>query len=108
MKTREELKVKIEECVSLYQELTTLLIELQGLLGLSHESRLLTCMGHILDNYIGSVEALLDVKTEWLRWYIYDNDCGSQGFSFSMSGENFHPVTNIDELLDAVIQKSPS
>jgi hypothetical protein len=50
-------------------------------------------------------EALLDVidKDGWIQWFIYDNDCGANGY-FAVGGKGKRKITTLKQLADLLVK----
>ena len=50
-------------------------------------------------------DALLDVIDEdgWIQWFIYDNDCGANGYLAAI-GKKKHKITTLKELANFLVK----
>jgi hypothetical protein len=50
-------------------------------------------------------DALLDVIDEdgWIQWFIYDNDCGANGY-FAVGGKSKRKITTLKQLAELLVK----
>jgi hypothetical protein len=57
----------------------------------------------LFDEYLKLIEEKLgDSKTNWVSWYIFDNDCGKKNFKVTVNGVEFK-IGSIKQLVTKVL-----
>jgi len=88
----------ITKAVESKLQLDSLYDELYNMFGMNPESKYSTIVYSILGNYIDLVAEVIGDRSEWLEWYIWDNECGSKGFEAGVN-DNIRSVKTPEDLL---------
>lgn len=99
--TRAEKCHIIETLVEHHQELQKVYDVLDYVVGIQPESPLFDKTWRMFDAYLYNTARLVDDPDEMLAWYVYDNDCGNNGFTI-----NDIPVWSVSELV-VMMEESP-
>jgi hypothetical protein len=54
--------------------------------------------------YIELIAELIGVKSDWISWYVWENDFGEKGMSAGYDGK-LKPITNLKELYELITDK---
>jgi len=100
-----------EEKQKLIDKLLARRVELQetcaafDAIGLSIESDLQHSLWSTFDDYLDLVSIVVGDKSEWLAWYVFENNSGTGGLTASLSADENAPMILIDttsKLLDLI------
>jgi len=106
---KKEIKARLEECLGLYKQSEIALNQLEKCFGNNVvDSAVGNAMFQNFDAYTKALSILIGDESEWLMWYIYDNDCGEKELKASVGKKktwNYRKkVQNLDDLVDLIIE----
>jgi hypothetical protein len=76
----------------------------QGLKKLVDGSFIINYNSMLMALYIELIAELIGVKSDWISWYIWENDFGEKGMSAGYDGK-LKPITNLKELYELITDK---
>lgn len=85
--TRAEKLEMLENLFSIYTKVHKQLNVLQTTLNPDPGCRLYTTIFKLMDIAIDTTALVLEEKEGWLRWMVYENDCGHKGLEAGHNGE---------------------
>lgn len=71
----------------------------KALLGASPESPMVTAMYDAFQGYTDALGAQIGDQSNWLDWYLWDNDAGKRGFQAGEKGKE-RPIRNLKHLVN--------
>lgn len=91
MTTKDKVKI-VKQLVSAWKSLEKNIDKVDGAIGIDIESPFMDVIYRSFDNYIESVAMLVGDESEWLKWYIFENDCGNNRLEAQVSIDNEEPI----------------
>jgi hypothetical protein len=55
----------------------------------------------LFDHSLDSVVSQIGDEGEWVRWFIYENDCGKKGYKAGL-GNDLNKIKTVEELLELI------
>lgn len=97
-----ENKQRIETLIETYQNLGNCFDGLFDIFGHGViDSELFDKTYQCFDRYKETVSEIVGDKSDWIGWYIYDNDCGEKGLEAGHE-DNMKSIETIDDLLELI------
>lgn len=100
--TFEEKVAKIKELVEIYLELDSIYSEFYIATNSPPDSPLFKPVFKLLDKHIETISAIVGDKSDWLSWYIFDNNCGYGDLAVQIAGEEEKKVESVEELVKLI------
>ena len=97
-----ENKQRIETLIETYKNLENSFDGLFDIFGHGViDSELFDRTFRCFDRYKEAVSEIVGDKSDWIGWYIYDNDCGKNGLEAGHE-DNMKSIETIDDLLELI------
>lgn len=94
-------KETIEKFIEFYKEREMLLDKIQELFGFGDGCVFYDTIFQLEDFALKIAADNIGDKSEWLDWFVYENDCGEKGHTAGYDG-NTKPIKTIDDLLELI------
>ena len=102
MTTEEKIRL-VEKLISTYRTAYGELDKISEVFG-THDFPFANEFWKLFDLYTDTVSEKIGDKSEWLPWFIYDNNCGDGGMEVTVDGVDFD-VCDVKTLIERVIER---
>ena len=100
--SRKEKAQKVREVVHLHDTLMESYKTLEAALGVSLiQSKIWSATWQMFDLMLAAVAGQIGDESEWLSWYVYENDCGARGMEAGYDGR-MKPIRTAVDLVRLV------
>jgi hypothetical protein len=98
--TEEQIKYKIRMLTIVKSEIDSTFDKMVELTGMSLDSELGQLIYTPFNMYMRTLDAISN-NSQWLAWFVWDNDCGSKGLAAGINGD-INPIKTVDDLFELI------
>jgi hypothetical protein len=99
MKKFELIKL-LKECMVMYENCNYIDNQVRGIFGDTTNGKWFNLLYKNFDAYTSLLSKYIGDESNFLSWFIYENDCGKKGLSASINLKKMKPIRNIHDLAD--------